>query len=73
MDKLLASYYLYLKDFSKAISNIFSLHYLYNYKIKLKANYNLGYSPLYLQSIEELLALKKYFLENLDRGFIKTS
>ena len=73
MDKLLTSYRLYLKDFSKATSNILLLYYLYNYKIKLKANYNLGYSPLYLQSIEKLLALKKYLLENLDKGFIKTS
>jgi hypothetical protein len=73
LDKLLASYRLYLKYFSKATSNIFSPHYLYDYKIKLKANYNLGHSPLYLQSIEKLLALKKYLLENLDRGFIKTS
>ena len=30
----------------------------------------LGHSPLYRQTIEELLAIKEYLIENLDKGFI---
>ena len=33
----------------------------------------LGYSPLYNQSVEELLAVKKYLNENLKKGFIVNS
>ena len=73
LDKLPASYRPYLKDFSKATSDILPPHRLYDHKIELEANCNLGHSPLYSQSTEELLALKKYLSENLDRGFIETS
>jgi hypothetical protein len=30
----------------------------------------LGYSPLYRQTIKELLVIKEYLLKNLDKGFI---
>jgi hypothetical protein len=30
----------------------------------------LSHSPLYYQTIEELLVIKEYLLENLDKGFI---
>jgi hypothetical protein len=41
-----------------------------DYKIKLMSENTLGHSPLYWQTIEELLAIKEYLLENLDKGFI---
>ncbi len=39
----------------------------------LEADYTLGHRPLYSQSTKELVILKKYLLENLDKGFIKPS
>ena len=45
----------------------------YNYKIELIANNNLGYSPLRKQIEEELYIMKKYIIENLDKGFISTN
>jgi len=45
----------------------------YNYKIKLIANNNLGYSPLRKHTEEELHIIRKYITENLDKGFISTS
>jgi hypothetical protein len=46
---------------------------LYNHKIELEADHTLGHGPLYSYTIEELIVLKKYLLENLDKGFIKSS
>ena len=40
--------------FSKVVSNKLVLHYLYNYKIELKAKYKLLYSLLYKHFKEEL-------------------
>jgi hypothetical protein len=48
-------------------------YYLYNYKIELEADHTLSYRPLYSHTIEELIVLKKYLLENLNKGFIKSS
>ena len=45
----------------------------YDYKIELIANNNLGYSPLRKHIEEELRIMKKYIIENLDKGFISTS
>ena len=45
----------------------------YNYKIELITNNNLGYSPLRKYIKEELYIIKKYIIENLDKGFISTS
>ena len=33
----------------------------------------LGYSPLYCQTTKELLTIKEYLLENLDKEFIAPS
>ena len=33
----------------------------------------IGYSPLYQQTAEELRELKRYLIENLDKGFIEAS
>jgi Reverse transcriptase (RNA-dependent DNA polymerase) len=48
-------------------------HRLYNHKIQLEADHNLGFHLLYKQTAEELLATKQYLLENLGKGFIKHS
>jgi hypothetical protein len=48
-------------------------HRLYDHKIELEADHTLSYRPLYSHTIEELIVLKKYLLENLNKGFIKSS
>ena len=71
--KLPKSFCPFIEDFSKATSNVLPLRRLYDYKIKLKVDYTLSYRPLYSQNTEELVVLKKYLLENLNKGFIKPS
>ena len=44
--------------FLKAVLNKLPPYQIYNYKIQLKANNSLGYSPLYQQLTEELKATK---------------
>jgi transposase InsO family protein len=44
-----------------------------DHKIELTSENTLGHSPLYRQTTEELLAIKEYLLENLDKGFIVPS
>jgi len=59
--------------FLKEISDTFLLYYLYDYKIVLEKPNNLGYSLLYKLTIEELEKTKRYFLDNLNKGFFKLS
>ena len=62
--------------FSKEASDKLPPHRPYDHKIILEdpaSVSKLGYSPLYHQSTEELLAIKKYLTENLDKGFIENS
>jgi hypothetical protein len=59
--------------FSKSKSDKLLLHQLYNYKIKLKDNNTLKYSLLYKIITAELKTVKKYLINNLDKGFIKAS
>jgi hypothetical protein len=73
LSRLPESYRPYLEDFSKAASDILPPSQSYNHKIELEADHTLGHGPLYSQSIEELEVLKKYLLENLDKGFIEPS
>ena len=58
--------------FSKAVSNKLPPYCLYNHQIELEPNkiVDLGFSLLCQQTIEELLATKKYIVENLGKGFI---
>ena len=58
--------------FSKATSNKLPPYCLYNHQIELEPNkiVDLGFSLLHQQTIEELLATKKYIVENLGKGFI---
>ena len=51
--------------FSKKESNKLSPYRPYNYKIKLIGKNNLSYSSLQQYTLEELVAIKKYIIENL--------
>jgi hypothetical protein len=59
--------------FFKSKSDKLSLYQLYNHKIKLKGDNTLKYSLLYKITIAELKTVKKYLINNLDKGFIKAS
>ncbi len=59
--------------FSKQALDTLPLYQLYNYKIKLVKDINLGFSPLYKMTIEELETVKEYLVNNLYKGFIKPS
>ena len=59
--------------FSKKASDELPPHRPFDHKIQLESDNTLGYSPLYNQSVEELLAVKKYLNENLKKGFIVDS
>jgi hypothetical protein len=59
--------------FFKNKSDKLLLYQLYNYKIKLKGDNTLKYSLLYKITIAELKTVKKYLINNLDKGFIKVS
>jgi RNase H-like domain found in reverse transcriptase/Reverse transcriptase (RNA-dependent DNA polymerase) len=48
-------------------------HREYDLKIELEKDYNLGFSPLYQHSAEELQACKQYLVDNLSKGFIAPS
>ena len=45
----------------------------YDHKIELTDKSTLGYSPLYKQTEEELITMRTYIMENLQRGFIVPS
>jgi transposase InsO family protein len=74
VDRVLPPQYRRFKDaFSKEASDQLPPHRSYDHKIELEADNTLGASPLYNMSVEELQAVKKYLLENLDKGFIEPS
>jgi hypothetical protein len=49
------------------------LHWLYDYKIELKGDNTFRYSLLYKITTAELETVKKYLINNLNKGFIKAS
>jgi hypothetical protein len=59
--------------FSKSKSDKLPSHWLYNHKIKLKNNNTFKYSLLYKITTAKLKTVKKYLINNLDKGFIKAS
>jgi transposase InsO family protein len=62
--------------FSKEASNRLPPHRPYDHKITIdnpKDADELGYAPLYNQSTQELEEVKRYLIENLDKGFIEPS
>jgi transposase InsO family protein len=71
--ELPAEYAEFADVFSKRASDQLPPHRPYDHQIQLEADNTLGYSPLYNQSVEELLAVKKYLNENLKKGFIVDS
>ena len=73
--KLPYRYQKFKDAFLKAASNILPPHQLYNYKIKIELGKEdtFSYSPLHQQSTAELQATKQYFINNLNKGFIKPS
>ena len=63
-----------LRDvFSKAASDSLPPHCKYDLKIELERDHNLGFSPLYQYTAEELRTCKQYLVENLSKGFIDAS
>jgi hypothetical protein len=63
----------YADVFSKIASDTLPPHRPYDHRIQLEGENNIGYHPLRRQSTEELLAIRQYLLENLDKGFIESS
>jgi hypothetical protein len=59
--------------FFKSKSDKLPPHQLYNYKIELKGDNTLRYSLLYKITTAELKTVKKYLINNLDKGFIKAN
>jgi hypothetical protein len=59
--------------FFKSKLNKLLLHRLYNHKIELKDDNTLKYSLLYKITTAKLKTIKKYLINNLDKGFIKAS
>jgi hypothetical protein len=59
--------------FFKSKSDKLPSHRLYNHKIELKGDNTLKYSLLYKITTAELKTVKKYLINNLDKGFIKAS
>jgi hypothetical protein len=62
--------------FSKNKSDILPKRRKGDYRIELDKGYiveELKYNPLYKMSLEEAEAYRKYIIENLTKGFIKSS
>jgi hypothetical protein len=59
--------------FFKSKSDKLFSHRLYNHKIELKDDNTLRYSLLYKITTAELETVKKYLINNLDKGFIEAS
>ena len=70
---LLKTYFKYLDVFSKAASDSLLPYRPYDYQITLEGENTLGFSPLYKMLTKELEVIKKYLLENLNKGFIGPS
>jgi hypothetical protein len=71
--KLPSQYSNFRDVFSKVASNKLAPHRKYDLKIELEGKPDLGFSPLYQYSTEELQACKQYLIENLNKGFIDSS
>jgi hypothetical protein len=73
-DQAIPKQYIDYSDvFSKKDSDELPPHRPVDHKIELTGDGTLGYSPLYSMSTPELLALKKYLVDNLEKGFIEAS
>jgi hypothetical protein len=72
-DKVPDCYAEFKDAFSKKASDKLPPHRPYDHKITLEKENDLGYSPLYKMTTEELEATKKYLIDNLHKGFIAPS
>jgi predicted aspartyl protease len=59
--------------FSKQASDTLPPHRPYDHKIELVKDVDLGFSPLYKMTTEELETVKEYLVDNLHKGFIEPS
>jgi Reverse transcriptase (RNA-dependent DNA polymerase)/RNase H-like domain found in reverse transcriptase/Retroviral aspartyl protease len=59
--------------FSKEASDTLPPNRLYDHRIDLIEPNNLGFGPLYRMTTEELEEVKRYLIENLNKGFIEPS
>ena len=59
--------------FSKRASDELPPSRLYDHKISLEKEHDLGFSPLYKMTTAELETVKKYLVNNLEKGFIAPS
>jgi hypothetical protein len=66
-------YHDFLDVFSKKKSNIFSSHRKHDHRIEIEKEKSHEYASLYNMSKEELLLIKKYLQEHLNKDFIETS
>jgi hypothetical protein len=74
--RLPVPYQAYRDVASKAESNRLAPHRSYDHRIELEkeaSTSDLKFHPLYRMSAEELETVKKYLVENLDKGFIEPS
>ena len=65
--------YEYLDVFSKEQSDTLPPHCSIDHKIELTEDNNLGFSHLNKHSLEELMAIQEYLIDNLLKGFIVSS
>jgi hypothetical protein len=66
-------YHDFLNVFSKEKADILLSHRKHDHRIKLKKDKTHKYAFLYNMSEEELLLIKKYFQEHLNKNFIELS
>lgn len=73
LNKVPEKYHDLIDVFSKSASNVLPPHRLYDHKIVLENHAQPTSGPLYPMSEDQLKAVHKYLLENLDKGFIEPS
>ena len=73
LEKLPYIYHDFLQVFSKEEADKLPPHRPNDHRITLKPGSEAPWGPLYGMSREELLVLKKYIKENLEKGFIRPS
>lgn len=62
-----------LKVFDQSEADKLPPHRHYDHEIELQPGTTLPHRPLYRMSKDELLVLRKFLQENLDKGFIRAS
>jgi hypothetical protein len=70
---ILAKYHDFLNVFSKKKVDILSSHRKHDHRIELEKDKTHEYASLYNMSKEELLLIKKYLQEHLNKDFIESS